>query len=210
MVPATQVLDPFSSVVTQSPGELGYSAGFAFGHIELWVSPLLEDGGWGRGCLLQRLHLAPLIRPNPRSSLSSISLPPVSTCAIGEGSLLPATDADTDWLGLLQGFLEGIQGGPWKCKKHSSDSQLGRRDPRSGTCRSQWWRLRGPYWPGAAFMEREAVGPNPSILTLDQLAMGKAAVGPGNPLRLCYCAFSNGICSLKNVDVSDLSFGHLA
>lgn len=38
-----------------------------------------------------------------------------------------------------------------------------------------------PYWPGTAFMETEAEGPNPSILTLDQLAMGKAAVGPGEP-----------------------------
>ena len=36
-----------------------------------------------------------------------------------------------------------------------------------------------PYWPGTASMEREAEGPNPSILTLGQLAMGKAVVVPG-------------------------------
>ena len=36
-----------------------------------------------------------------------------------------------------------------------------------------------PHWPGSAFMEREAKGPKPSILTLDQLAKGKAAVVPG-------------------------------
>lgn len=60
---------------------------FACGHFELWVSPLLEDGGWGQGCLLQYLHMGSVIKSK---SPHFPELPAsVTTCTISGGSWLP-------------------------------------------------------------------------------------------------------------------------
>ena len=165
-------------------------------------SPLLEDGGWGWGCLLQCLHTGSVIKSKPRISPSFCLPASVTTCAISWGSLLLKNRCWYRLAWASPGRLSRIQGGPWKCKKHWVTPDLGERIPEVGRVGVSgggseallaWHCLHG----------ERSWGTQPQYLDLGSASHGQGCCGTWLTLPICAIVHSQmASCSLENVNIS--------